>query len=56
MTYLFQKDAEILDTWHGRYLDAYQKRGDEWRILERVCVHEGTHSAAVWAGSASTRC
>mgnify|MGYP007000083969 CR=1 len=25
----------------------YEKRGDEWRIIERVCVHEGTHSAPV---------
>ncbi|MCZ6656904.1 MAG: nuclear transport factor 2 family protein [Gammaproteobacteria bacterium] len=42
VTYLFQKDADVLDTWHGRYLDVYEKRHDEWRILDRVCVHEGT--------------
>lgn len=47
VTYLFQKDREILDTWVGRYLDRYQKRNGEWRILERVCVHEGTHSGPV---------
>ena len=47
VTYLFQKDAEVLDTWHGRYLDRYEKRGEEWRIIERTCVHEGTHSEAV---------
>jgi len=52
VTYLFQRDADVLDTWHGRYLDAYEKRaldsgGGEWRILERVCVHEGTHSAPI---------
>ena len=52
VTYLFQKDADVLDTWHGRYLDVYEKRRgeedrDEWRILERVCVHEGTHSAPI---------
>jgi hypothetical protein len=52
VTYLFQKDADVLDTWHGRYLDVYEKRGvdqnqEEWRILERVCVHEGTHSAPI---------
>ncbi len=47
VTYLFQADADILDTWHGRYLDLYQKRDGEWRILERVCVHEGTHSQSV---------
>jgi hypothetical protein len=47
VTYLFQKDREILDTWVGRYLDKYEKRSGEWRIIERVCVHEGTHSEPV---------
>jgi len=47
VTYLFRKDADILDTWHGRYLDVYEKRGDEWRIIERVCVHEGTTSTPI---------
>ena len=47
VTFLFQKDADVLDTWHGRYLDVYEKRGEEWRILERVCVHEGTTTAPV---------
>lgn len=47
ITYLFQKDADILDTWHGRYLDAYEKRSNEWRIIERVCVHEGTTSTPI---------
>jgi hypothetical protein len=49
VTYLFQRDADVLDTWHGRYLDCYEKRGDEWRIIERVCVHEGTHTQPVTA-------
>jgi hypothetical protein len=44
---LFQKEADILDTWYGRYLDRYEKRGDEWRIIDRVCVHEGTTSEPV---------
>ena len=44
VSYLFQADADVLDTWYGRYLDTYQKRAGEWRILERVCVHEGTNS------------
>ena len=35
-----------LDTWYGRYLDRYQKRGDEWRIIHRVCVHNGTETRA----------
>ncbi len=49
VTYLFQKDADVLDTWYGRYLDRYEKRGDEWRIIERVCVHEGSISEPVSA-------
>ena len=47
VSYLCRRDEPVLDTWHGRYLDEYQKRGDSWRILKRVCVHEGTGSAAV---------
>ena len=49
VSYLFRADAEVLDTWHGRYLDLYEKRGHEWRIKARVCVHEGTHTQAVTA-------
>jgi hypothetical protein len=44
VTYLFRKDEDVLDTWHGRYLDRYERRGGEWRIRERVCVHEGSYS------------
>jgi hypothetical protein len=47
VTYLFQDEADVLDTWYGRYLDVYEKRDAEWRILERVCVHEGTTSEPV---------
>lgn len=47
VTYLLQKEADVLDTWHGRYLDVYQKRDKHWRILERVCVHEHTRSESV---------
>ena len=36
-----QRPTGELDIWFGRYLDRYEKRGDEWRIIERVCVHEG---------------
>ena len=46
VTYLF-KDGGEQDTWHGRYLDEYEKRGDEWRILRRVCVHENTSNQAL---------
>jgi hypothetical protein len=47
VAYLFVKDEAIVETWYGRYLDAYEKRGDEWRIIERVCVHEGTTTQRV---------
>lgn len=47
VSYLLLKEEDILETWHGRYLDVYEKRDDEWRILERVCVHEfSTREAA----------
>lgn len=41
VTWLRRADEDLLDVWFGRYLDRYEKRGDEWRILHRVCVHEG---------------
>jgi hypothetical protein len=44
VTWLIPADEERVDTWYGRYLDRYEKRGGEWRIIERVCVHEGTES------------
>ena len=47
VTYLFQSGEDILDTWYGRYLDRYEKRADEWRIIERVCVHEGSTTEAI---------
>ena len=34
---------EQIEHWYGRYLDRYERRGDEWRIIERVCVHEATN-------------
>jgi SnoaL-like domain len=36
------RQGPVVDTWYGRYLDRYQAREGEWRILERVCVHEAT--------------
>lgn len=47
VSYLCRRDEEVLDTWHGRYLDHYQKRDGVWRILRRVCVHEGSHSRSM---------
>jgi hypothetical protein len=47
VSHLFAADERRLDTWYGRYLDRYQKRGTEWRILHRVCVHHGDTSEIV---------
>ena len=49
VTYLFRADEPVLDTWWGRYLDDYEERDGEWRILRRVCVHEGNRSEALTA-------
>ena len=49
VTYLLQKDDDLLDIWHGRYLDYYEKRDEQWRILERVCVHEYTRTSPITA-------
>lgn len=46
ITNLCRADTGDIDTWYGRYLDRYQKRGDEWRIIHRVCVHNGTETRA----------
>ena len=42
ISHLCRKDTGMVDTWYGRYLDRYEKRDDEWKILERVCVHHGS--------------
>ena len=42
ITNLCRADTGAIDTWYGRYLDRYEKRGSEWRIIHRVCVHHGT--------------
>jgi hypothetical protein len=47
VSYLFHADEPVLDTWYGRYLDLYEQRDGEWRIVRRVCVHEGTHTAPI---------
>ena len=50
LSYLLRRDNGELEIWYGRYLDHYEKRDDEWRILHRVCVHEGNRSEPVNAG------
>ena len=49
VTYLFRTENgdEIVETWWGRYLDQYERRNGEWRILHRICVHEFTRSDVV---------
>ena len=56
IAYLFSDGSERrLSTWYGRYLDTYERRGDEWRILHRVCVHHGdtepSSSPTRWAST-----
>ena len=48
VSYLLQKDSNVLDTWHGRYW-TFTRKEAEWRIIERVCVHEFTKSETVSA-------
>ena len=42
ISHLCREGTNIVDTWFGRYLDKYEKRGEDWKIIERVCVHNGT--------------
>ena len=45
VTTMCRVDSAVIETWYGRYLDLYDKRGDEWRIQHRVCVYHGTQLA-----------
>ena len=49
VTYVFRAEGErrVIETWWGRYLDAYERRGRDWRIKSRVCVHEFTRADEV---------
>jgi hypothetical protein len=42
ITYLVPRDDGPWSVWLGRYLDRYERRGGEWRIIHRMCVHEST--------------
>lgn len=46
VTNLCRAETGAIDTWYGRYLDRYEKRGAHWRIIHRVCVHHGTHTTS----------
>jgi hypothetical protein len=45
VTYLFPPEGQP-SMWVGRYLDRYEQRAGEWRIIHRTCVHEGTSMLA----------
>ena len=36
IAYLAHADERRLSTWYGRYLDTYERRGDEWRIMHTL--------------------
>jgi hypothetical protein len=42
VTYLQPPDRGTLHVWYGRYLDRYEQRDGEWRIIHRTCVHHAT--------------
>jgi hypothetical protein len=39
---LFDSETGALFQWFGRYLDRFEQRDGEWRILERVVAHESS--------------
>jgi ketosteroid isomerase-like protein len=39
-----QDGAKSLYTWWGRYLDKYESRDGDWRIVHRTVVHEWTEA------------
>jgi SnoaL-like domain len=50
ITYCQLRDSGELEIFFGRYLDQYEKRDGEWRILHRVCVREGDRTEPANAG------
>lgn len=42
ISYHLQATPPMLYTWWGRYLDRYERRDGEWRIIQRTVVHEWT--------------
>lgn len=34
--------GETIDVWWGRYVDRYESRDGDWRIVHRIVVHEWT--------------
>lgn len=42
---------EWLDVFFGRYIDRFERRDGEWRIADRVVVHDWSLSGALGAGS-----
>ena len=49
-TLLFRRDdhgTPVVNQWWGRYLDSYEQRDGDWRIIDRVCVHEATRTSPI---------
>lgn len=44
LAFLFEAERPALHMWLGRYLDRYEQRQGEWRIIERVTVSEGSRT------------
>ena len=42
VTYLQPPDRATLSIWYGRYLDRYEQRDAEWRLIHRTCAHLAT--------------
>lgn len=44
--YRYRRGDDVVDqVSNGRYLDRYERRGDEWRIAHRTCVSDWSRSA-----------
>jgi hypothetical protein len=49
-------DAYVVNHMQGRFLDIFEKRGDEWRIIERTVVSDYTSVDVIgesWAAGSS---
>ncbi len=47
VTYMFRAETPEMDTFYTRYLDQYEKRNGEWRIIKRVATMEGNTKTAI---------
>ena len=49
VTYMFRAESPEMDTFYTRYLDRYEKRDGEWRIIKRVATMEGNTTGSIKA-------